>query len=82
VIVSAVAFKLILLFAVLVGVLADVGGYTFCYAEGFSYFSTEPKACANCHNMNDEYDSKRMNNQGVRRLSVTQPGETTRVAGR
>ena len=54
---SAFAYKLILLFAVLVGVLAGVGGYTFYFAEGLSYFSTDPKACANCHIMNDEYDS-------------------------
>ena len=43
--------------AVLVGVLAGVGLFTFGYAEGLSYFSTDPKACVNCHIMREEYDS-------------------------
>jgi cytochrome c nitrite reductase small subunit len=34
---------------VLVGLLLGVGGYTFFYAEGLSYLSTDPKACVNCH---------------------------------
>ncbi|HET9764987.1 MAG TPA: cytochrome c nitrite reductase small subunit, partial [Casimicrobiaceae bacterium] len=37
--------------AVLVGVLAGLGGYTFLYAEGFSYMSSDPRACVNCHIM-------------------------------
>jgi cytochrome c nitrite reductase small subunit len=36
---------------------AGVSGYTFQYAEGFSYFSTDPQACANCHIMQPQYDS-------------------------
>jgi cytochrome c nitrite reductase small subunit len=56
---STIAFKLFLLLAALFGLLVGVGVYTFNYAEGFSYFSTDPKACANCHIMNDEYDSWR-----------------------
>jgi cytochrome c nitrite reductase small subunit len=51
--------KLLLLLAALLGVLAGVGLFTFDYAEGLSYFSTDPKACDNCHIMNDEYDSWR-----------------------
>src|SRR3569623_3320695 len=43
--------------AVVAGVLVGVGAFTFNYAEGFSYFSTDPRACANCHIMNQEYDS-------------------------
>jgi cytochrome c nitrite reductase small subunit len=43
--------------AVMSGVLAGVGLYTFVYAEGFSYFSSDPKACVNCHIMRNEYDS-------------------------
>ena len=39
------------------GALASgLGGFTFQYAEGLSYFSTDPKACANCHIMQREYD--------------------------
>jgi len=34
-----------------------VGAFTFHYGEGLSYFSTDPRACANCHIMNDEYNS-------------------------
>lgn len=45
--------------AILVGLLAGVGGYTFQYAQGFSYLSNNPKTCVNCHIMNDEYDSWR-----------------------
>ncbi|MEI6233345.1 MAG: cytochrome c nitrite reductase small subunit [Planctomycetota bacterium] len=39
------------------GAVAGLGLYTFTYAQGFSYFSHDPKACANCHVMNDYYDS-------------------------
>lgn len=43
--------------AVAVGALAGVGSYTFRYAEGLSYFKTDPKACVNCHIMQPEYDA-------------------------
>jgi cytochrome c nitrite reductase small subunit len=43
--------------SLLVGLVAGVGLFTFGYAEGLSYFSTDPKACVNCHIMRDEYDS-------------------------
>jgi cytochrome c nitrite reductase small subunit len=39
------------------GVLAGLGSYTFSYAKGLSYFSTDPRACANCHIMQPQYDS-------------------------
>jgi cytochrome c nitrite reductase small subunit len=45
------------LLAVLVGVLAGVGLFTFHHAEGFSYLSTDPAACANCHIMQSQYES-------------------------
>jgi cytochrome c nitrite reductase small subunit len=41
----------------MVGMVVGLGLYTFRYAEGMSYFSTDPKACANCHVMNDQYAS-------------------------
>ena len=47
----------LLLIAILAGLTAGVGAFTFNYGEGFSYFSTDPRACANCHIMNDEYNS-------------------------
>ena len=43
--------------AVLLGLLAGIGGFTFLYAEGFSYISEDPKVCANCHIMQPQYDS-------------------------
>lgn len=46
-----------LIAAILVGVFGGVGSFTFHYADGLSYFSTDPAACANCHIMNDEYAS-------------------------
>jgi cytochrome c nitrite reductase small subunit len=45
------------LLAALVGLFGGLGVYTFNYAEGFSYFSSDPKACVNCHIMRDQYDS-------------------------
>ncbi len=46
-----------LVFAVLLGAMIGVGTFTFGYAKGFSYFSTDPTACINCHIMNEQYDS-------------------------
>lgn len=46
-----------LVLAVCLGVAAGIGGYTFRYAEGLSYFSTNPQACVNCHIMRPEYDA-------------------------
>ena len=41
----------------LLGVLLGVGAYTFHYAEGLSYLSSDPQACVNCHIMRPQYDS-------------------------
>jgi len=49
--------KLPTILAVATGLLAGLGGYTFFYAQGLSYFSNDPRACANCHVMNDYLDS-------------------------
>lgn len=46
-----------LVLAVCLGIAAGIGGYTFRYAEGLSYFKTDPKACVNCHIMQPEYDA-------------------------
>lgn len=45
------------LLPVFLGVLLGVGGFTLRYAEGLSYFSTDPRACTNCHIMQPQYDS-------------------------
>ncbi len=34
-----------------------VGVFTFGYAEGLSYFRSDPNACANCHVMQDYLDT-------------------------
>ena len=44
------------LLGIAVGVLVGIGGYTFIYARGASYMTNDPKACANCHVMNEQYD--------------------------
>jgi len=46
----------ILLF-ILVGLLTGISGYTFHFAEGFSYLTDDPRACVNCHVMRDQYES-------------------------
>ena len=43
--------------ASLVGALVGLGAFTFVYGEGVSYLSTDPAACANCHVMQEQYDS-------------------------
>jgi cytochrome c nitrite reductase small subunit len=49
--------RLLVPFAAAVGVLAGVGVFTFGYAKGLSYLSTDPRACVNCHIMNDQYSA-------------------------
>ena len=43
--------------ALLLAVPAGIGAFTFVYAKGFSYLSTDPRACVNCHVMNPQYDA-------------------------
>ena len=47
----------VIVLAALLGLLAGIGGFTFLYAEGFSYMSDDPKVCVNCHIMQPQYDS-------------------------
>jgi cytochrome c nitrite reductase small subunit len=44
-------------FIVIAGGIVGLGSYTFLYAQGTSYLSDDPKACANCHIMREVYDS-------------------------
>lgn len=39
------------------GVLLGLGGFTFYFGEGWSYFSSDPAACVNCHIMQPNFDS-------------------------
>ena len=41
----------------LVGLLIGIGSYTFVYAKGYSYLTNDPRACANCHIMQDHFDA-------------------------
>lgn len=41
----------------LAGVLIGLVGFTFDYAQGLSYLSNDPAACANCHVMREQLDS-------------------------
>jgi cytochrome c nitrite reductase small subunit len=41
----------------LIGILLGLGMYTFWYAEGASYFSSNPASCVNCHIMREQYES-------------------------
>jgi cytochrome c nitrite reductase small subunit len=54
---SQVLFTLILITSLLAGLVAGIGGYTFVYAKGASYMTNDPNACANCHIMQDHFDS-------------------------
>jgi len=38
------------------GLALGVGAYTFIYAKGASYLTNDPKACINCHVMQEQYD--------------------------
>jgi cytochrome c nitrite reductase small subunit len=51
------ALHLWLALSALGGALAGLGAFTFWYGEGASYFSTDPRACVNCHIMSPQYDS-------------------------
>ena len=46
-----------LVLAIATGVPAGVGAFTFYYAEGASYLSSDPQACVNCHIMRSEFDA-------------------------
>lgn len=45
------------LMAACAGFALGLSGFTFAYGEGLSYFSSDPRSCANCHIMRDQYDS-------------------------
>ena len=49
--------KAALILGLLCGAALGVGLFAFDYGEGLSYFSTDPKNCANCHIMQEHYNS-------------------------
>ncbi len=46
-----------LVLAALVGVPLGLGTFTFSYAKGLAYMSTDPAVCRSCHIMNEQFDS-------------------------
>jgi cytochrome c nitrite reductase small subunit len=51
-----VSLWVIVLLALLFGAIIGLGGFTFTYAQGFSYLSNDPSACVNCHIMREQFD--------------------------
>ena len=47
--------KWLLAATVAVGLVAGLGAFTFGFARGYSYLGSDPRACANCHIMEDYY---------------------------
>jgi len=47
--------RLVVVAAVLFGITLGLGVYTFGYARGASYLTTDPAACANCHVMEEHF---------------------------
>jgi cytochrome c nitrite reductase small subunit len=45
-----------LAFAVVLGAAAGLGAFTFAHAEGTAYLRDDPRACANCHVMNEQFE--------------------------
>lgn len=42
-----------------IGAAIGLGGFTFVYAEGASYLTNDPSACANCHVMQEQLEGWR-----------------------
>ncbi|MCG3204656.1 MAG: Cytochrome c-type protein NrfH [Elusimicrobia bacterium] len=58
--------KFYFFFLFITSLFCGLGLFTFHYAEGLSYFSTDPKACVNCHIMQPQYNSwKRSSHHSV-----------------
>lgn len=47
---------LALILAFFVGIAAGLAVYTFVFAKGYSYLSSDPNVCINCHIMEEQYD--------------------------
>ena len=43
--------------AIALGTLLGLAGFAFTYGDGVAYLYDDPKGCANCHVMQDHYDS-------------------------
>ena len=47
---------LLVVLGISVGLEIGIGGFTFVYAKGASYLTDDPRACANCHVMSEQFD--------------------------
>jgi cytochrome c nitrite reductase small subunit len=45
----------LVLLGVAVGLAIGISGFTFVYAKGASYLTDDPRACANCHVMSEQF---------------------------
>jgi cytochrome c nitrite reductase small subunit len=45
-----------LVIAAIAGAVLFLAGFTLVYAQGYSYLSDDPSACANCHVMTEQFD--------------------------
>lgn len=52
-----VGFKTLIILGCLIGVMIGLGCYTFIYGKGYSYLTSNPKACVNCHIMQPQFDA-------------------------
>ena len=46
-----------LVIAIFIGAFLGTGSFTFFYADGHSYLTNDPTACANCHIMQNHLDA-------------------------
>lgn len=53
-----------MLLAIMAGAMLGVGLYTFGYAQGASYMTNDPQACANCHVMQEQLEGWRKSSHG------------------
>lgn len=49
-------FGVVLVLAALTGGALGLAGFTFVYAQGYSYLVDDPASCANCHIMREFFD--------------------------
>jgi cytochrome c nitrite reductase small subunit len=47
--------RILIVTAILIGAAAGLAAFTFVYARGYSYLTNDPRACANCHVMNEHW---------------------------
>jgi cytochrome c nitrite reductase small subunit len=50
------SYTSLVIVVMVLGVGIGLGSYTFVYARGWAYMTDDPRACANCHVMNEQYD--------------------------